>query len=121
MLFACEKFDVKRVIKIKTQSVFDIASDSAKALGEIIDQDENEIIEYGHCWSSTDSLPTMDLKTKTSFDELITEEYLKAKWIVFCRILPLYVRAYAANVQGTIYGEVVHFTTLPSVASLSTI
>ena len=50
-LCTCERLEVKRTIKIETDSVFNITSNSAKITSEIVDLGETEIMNYGHCSS----------------------------------------------------------------------
>jgi len=87
------------------------ANGSVKVMGEIIDEGETAVIEYGFCWATTHSLPDIqDTKMaigsgKESFEGII--ESLKGG-------KTYYIRAYAKNEFEVSYSEkVISFTTPP--------
>jgi PKD repeat protein len=120
-LFACEKLDFKREIKINTGTVSNPTSNSALITSKILDIGDNEITKYGHCWSNSEINPTIKLETKTEkgirktrgeFNDTLTNLLPETMY---------YVRAYATNPQDTCYGVSVNFTTLgiPPVAAFT--
>src|SRR4030043_1311730 len=123
ILFACEKIDFERIIKIETGDVSDTTANSATITGEILDISKNDIIQYGHCWSITEN-PTVNSGTKT---ELGTRKSRGSFNSSLTGLLPntlYYVRAYALNSMDTTYGKQVSFTTrqmitLPNVTTAS--
>jgi hypothetical protein len=111
LFFACEKLDIKREIIIETGTISDTTANSAIITGEILDLGESEISEYGHCWSINEN-PTTALETKT------TQVKRNSRGVFEDTLSPLmpetryYVRAYATDAQGTVYGSQIEFSTL---------
>jgi uncharacterized protein (TIGR02145 family) len=97
------------IIVLATNQINTVAFSSAISGGEIITDGGAAITERGVVWS-TSSSPTIALSTKTidgsgpdSFSSAMTELNPTTTY---------YVRAYATNSFGTVYGTEVSFTTL---------
>ena len=97
---------------INTTNVDAISSFSAVCGGDISSDGNSFITDRGICWSTSNN-PTIDLATKTnegtgtsSFSSSMTN--LSPNTIYF-------VRAYATNITGTVYGNEISFTTQPIV------
>lgn len=103
-----------------TGAVIEFSMTSAVVEGEIVDIGEGaEIIsEHGHCWSSETSTPTFE-NDKTMLGERSSTGMFTSEFGGLTRGTLYYVRAYAINISGTVYGETVTFTTtnFPSVAT----
>jgi uncharacterized protein (TIGR02145 family) len=111
LLLACENLDINRVIKIETDSVFNITSNSAKVTSEIIDLGETEITDYGHCWSTVEN-PTITLETRDTLGKLNLRGEYTSRLSALIRDTTYYVRAYATDKQGTVYGDQFIFNTI---------
>ena len=59
MIIHCERFELNRIIKVRTDSVFNVTAVSAQAEATIIDVGPEKIISHGHCWSVSPN-PTLD-------------------------------------------------------------
>jgi len=114
LFFACEKLEIERVIKIKTGSVSVITSNSAVITGEITDVSESEIIEHGHCWSTSGN-PTINLDAKTELGKKNSKGKFQGQLSELIPNTKYYVKAYATNSQGTVYGNPITFTTLADI------
>jgi uncharacterized protein (TIGR02145 family) len=118
-LFACEKLEFARVIKLDTGTVSDTTSNSAIITGEILDIGENEIIQYGHCWSNAEN-PTIALATKTELGTRKTRGSYNSTLTSLLSNTKYYVRAYATSSQGATYGSQLSFTTIPALPAVIT-
>ena len=103
--------------QINTLSTTTITSTTAVVSGNIISDGGSHVTVRGVCWSQNAN-PTIALSTKTAegsgrgeFTSSITGLTPGTKY---------YVRAYATNDLGTVYGDNVEFTTLPAMALLTT-
>ena len=103
---------------VTTQSVTDITSTTAKGHGTVTDQGGSTVTERGVCWGTSAS-PTISGNHASSgtgtgsFTVNLTNLTPGTKY---------YVRAYAKNTQGTVYGEQKEFATsatLPTVTTAS--
>lgn len=110
LLFGCKKFEPERTIKIETGSVTNVSSTSCTAQGIILDKGKNGIIQHGFCWAVTQNPTTANNKTQLgsksstgNFSGNLTD--LLSNTIY-------YVRAYATNSVGTVYGDELSFRTL---------
>lgn len=95
---------------LTTNSISSITSNKATCGGNISSSGGGTVNARGVCWS-TSSNPTINLPTKTvdgssagSFSSTITGLLPETTY---------YVRAYATNEKGTVYGVQLTFTTLP--------
>jgi uncharacterized protein (TIGR02145 family) len=108
LLFACERLEVNRTIKIETQSVTDITTDSASVLGEIIDLGEDGVTEYGHCWS-THEIPTIS-DSSINLGDTNSRGAFTSPLVGLMPYTTYYIRAFATDKQGTTYGNQIEFT-----------
>jgi len=109
--------DPPRLPELTTATLTSISPTGAISGGSISDDGGAAVTSRGICWSTT-SGPTTDLSTKTS-DGSGAGSYAST----ISDLQPFtvyYVRAYAINSQGTVYGEEIRFRTLATVPSLST-
>ncbi len=108
--FSCKKKEVK----VMTNSVTDLTSNSAISGGVVTDDGGQTILSYGVCWG-TSSNPvlgvenyTIDGSGKASFVSTITKLKHKTTY---------YVRAYAKHSGGITYGNEYSFFTPPLISS----
>ena len=120
-LYACSKEIKPNVgagnkVELTTYSVSAITNDSAKCGGNITRDGQEAITERGVCWGLNE-LPTIaDFKTNNGIGGGNFTSVLK-------NLMPFtvyYVRAYATNVHGTVYGNQVTFRTLAERPTLTT-
>ena len=95
-------------IVILTNNVSDIYFTSATSGGNVTDDGGSAIVSRGVCWSLVNPPTIADSKTDNgegigSFSSEISELNVGTIY---------YVRAYATNSSGTVYGMVISFTTL---------
>jgi uncharacterized protein (TIGR02145 family) len=105
---------------LSTTAVSDITTTTATSGGEIISDGGAPITASGICWS-TSALPTVDLATKTT-DGAATGSFTSAITGLSANTV-YYVRAYATNSNGTVYGKEICFksgTEVVEVTSSST-
>jgi len=99
---------------ITIQSATNITTNSATIGGVISSLGTSSISQYGHCWSTSSSPTTADMKTT-----LGTKTSIGTYSSSMSALLPgttYYVRAYATNNAGTTYSSEISFTTLPTPA-----
>jgi uncharacterized protein (TIGR02145 family) len=106
---ACEELDVKRVVKIETQSYSDVTTNSATIKGAILDAGEYEIIAYGHCWSKAgnpdinDDHSTLPVPAaRGTFQSVLTGLEPNTSYTY---------NTYATNIKYTVYGRPFSFIT----------
>ncbi len=90
-------------------SVLNITATTADAMGEITDLGGDSVIRYGHCWS-TYANPTVHFEFSDlgSTDTIgIFTSYLSGLDIS----TTYYIRAYAENSRGVVYGQEMTFAT----------
>jgi FlaG/FlaF family flagellin (archaellin) len=121
ILLGCEKIDLKwKLDKLPTLVSLDatkITSVNAESGGNISSDGGAPITQRGVCWSVDENPTTTNNKTS---DGSGTGNYVS----ILDNLQPdtkYYVRAYATNTVGTSYGNQVSFTTLPELASLTTL
>ena len=96
---------------VATLPVINISETTATGRGNVTDDGGATVTERGVCWSTSNNNPTIADSHASSgsgigeFQVSLTE---------LTALMTYYVRAYAINSQGTSYGEVVTFTTLPN-------
>jgi uncharacterized protein (TIGR02145 family) len=94
---------------VSTTDVTDISQTSAKSGGNVTDEGGSPVTSRGICWSLSEKPTIVDKKTT----ETGTSGTFSSN-IIDLKINTLYyVRAYAANNDGTSYGNQVSFTTSP--------
>jgi uncharacterized protein (TIGR02145 family) len=118
LLFSCERFDYVKVVKLETGVVTDTFSTSVIINGRILDAGEDEILQYGHCWSFNknptivDSLNNLGKRIdRGSFLDSISGLSPKTTY---------FVRAYARNSFDTYYGDEITITTKDGLPILTT-
>ena len=102
--------------EVKTDDVTDVTSSSAIGHGKVNNQGGSTVTERGICWS-TDPSPTINGSYAQSGTG--SGEYE----VNLTNLTPgtkFYVRAYAMNTHGLIYGEEKEFTTLANLPSVIT-
>lgn len=120
LLAGCKKLEPERVLKVARVSITNISYSECTLEGTILDLDETGIYQYGFCWSTTQNPTVNDFKVELGeknstgkFSVIITR--LKAGQTYF-------VRAYAENSEGNVYGDEESFsTTAVTVPILTTI
>jgi len=91
---------------------------SATSGGQLIHDGGAAVTNQGVCWSTSPS-PTVNLHSRTTNDQWSGTSF-NSSLTGLDPVTKYYVRAYASNSQGTGYGEELVFTTLPSLATIST-
>ena len=103
---------------ITTASASSIAQTTASSGATITSNGGATITANGVCWS-TSTNPTTALTTKTS-DTAVQSGGFTSNLTGLTANTTYYIRAYATNSVGTVYGNQVTFTTLPNLATVST-
>lgn len=97
---------------VVTDQAINITQDGADVDARI-DFSDSDIQEHGHCWS-TQPNPTISLSTKTELG-FVSENDLPINYNLHLSGLehstPYFVRAYAINMDTTVYGNEITFTT----------
>jgi uncharacterized protein (TIGR02145 family) len=96
---------------ITTVIISNLKHNSAESGGNVTDEGDSLVTEYGVCWSTSENPTISDYKTvdgsgSGSFTSQLTGLTENTTY---------YVRAYAVSNVGTAYGDQVSFTTLESV------
>ena len=105
----CEKSEPIKQIVIETGSIIDTSSTTVTVTGNIIDMGEG-ITTYGHI-AATDNAFTINVKNSSLSNPSNTGIYTST----ITDLVPNtfhYVKAYATNSQGIVYGSQISFTTL---------
>lgn len=97
---------------VSTDSVTNISHNSAECGGKITNNGGDEIIAKGVCWSIS---PEPTINDDTTNDGSGSEDFI-SNLINLNSNTVYYVRAYAANGEGTSYGDSYSFTTKPAPA-----
>lgn len=98
---------------VSTESITNITTTGASAGGNVSFLGYPSPTQYGHCWSTT--------ATPTIQNSITTKGSLNATGTFISEVTGLsaattyYIRAYATNSSGTVYGQEYSFTTLASV------
>ena len=112
-----ENEDVRLDPTLSTSQVLDVTSNSATVIGFVV-AEGGGFSEKGICYS-TQPVPTID-----NNKVIYTGDESKATYTVDLTSLNFatkyYVRAYAINSGGTLYGEEFSFTTLPVIPTVTT-
>lgn len=94
---------------ISTGAVSNTSFTSATAAGAITNTNNSSITDYGHVWSSTNNVPTTN-DNKTQFGSSSSAVSYSSSITGLTPGTIYYVRAYAINLGGISYGNVVSFT-----------
>jgi len=105
----CQKEDEKNTLVVTTTDVTEITRTAATTGGNITDDGGAEVTARGVCWC-TDQNPTIN-DSKTEDGSGVGSFYSRIAGLE--PNTTYYVRAYAKNKSGTVYGEQQVFTTLP--------
>lgn len=97
---------------LNTYAVTYITHYSAIGGGNIISAGGAEVTERGVCWSETNDMPTIE--DNKAVDGKGTGSFNKAKMTDLKPNTLYYVRAFATNIGGTAYGELLFFDTAPT-------
>jgi uncharacterized protein (TIGR02145 family) len=101
---------------VTTVGVTEITDSTAVAGGTIVSTGGAEITTKGICWSTSGNPSTSD-------SVLVVTDEIDSFTVNLTNLSPAttyYVRAYATNSEGTAYGDVVSFTTLASLPTVTT-
>ena len=97
-----------RAATVITRPVINIAPTAATAVGEITDLGVRDPHEHGVCWSTA---PNPDISAgRTDEGPATTTGEFSTVMSGLTPGTTYYVRAYATNTAGTVYGEEVSFT-----------
>ncbi|MCK4663242.1 MAG: fibrobacter succinogenes major paralogous domain-containing protein [Bacteroidales bacterium] len=113
-IFSCQKIELKREIKVTTNTVNNITTTTATARGNIIDLGEG-IIQYGFCWSTSQNPTINNYKTKKG--AIYSTASYTSNLSGLSSNTKYYVRAYATDINGTVYGNQVSFNTYQGTVS----
>jgi len=122
LLSACQK-DFPRIPAVATNDVTNITTNSATLNGNFIDVGENEILSYGFCWSTNPNPTIADNKADRNYGKITNNFIYGLMGLNFS--CTYYIRAYAVDTFGLVYGNEVSFKTLsqaptPTLPSLTT-
>lgn len=101
---------------VTTVEITEITDSTAQGGGTIVSTGDAEITAKGLCWSTSDNPTIADSVTES----VEGNESFTATLTKLAPATTYYVRAYASNSEGTAYGEVVSFTTLASLPTVTT-
>lgn len=93
---------------VETGNVSNVTATSAMIAANVLSQGDSPLTACGVCWSSTTSSPSI---TDDHTDEVAREGEFTSKMINLVGMTTYYVRAYATNANGTVYGNTVSFFT----------
>jgi|GEM_PF-2293658 len=93
---------------VETGNVSNVTATSAMVEANVISQGDSPLTECGVCWSSTTSSPSI---TDEHTEEVARVGEFTSKMINLIGMTTYYVRAYATNANGTVYGNTVSFFT----------
>ena len=97
---------------VTTGGISSITITTASAAGNITDIGSSAVTQYGHVWSSTNNVPTIN-DSRTQLGTAAAPLSFISSLTGLTAGTTYYVRAYAINAGGTTYGAVVSFTTTP--------
>ena len=111
ILHSCNKEDPGVFPQVSTSPVDLIARTAAGASGTIIEEGSDSITDKGFCWSLEVEPDLSDHTTENVFSD---KEHMEERMRGLLPNTTYYVRAYATNSAGTVYGNEVSFTTKPA-------
>jgi uncharacterized protein (TIGR02145 family)/uncharacterized repeat protein (TIGR02059 family) len=109
-IFSCEKLEPERIMKIQTDSVTNITSNSCTLWGTIIDLGD-KASQYGHCYAKTSNVNVSN--TKTTFGKPIVKGSFTSKINDLESDSKYYIKTYLSDGDEGVYGREISFTTLP--------
>lgn len=115
-LSGCDKQD-NNPIEISTTALSDIAISSAKSGGSITSDGGSAITSRGICWAKTPAPTTKDSKNEEGSGTGVFTAALSG----LTQNTTYFVRAFATNSIGTVYGNELSFKTLDASSSVSDI
>lgn len=110
---SCKKEDHGILPQISTSPVDHIARTAAGASGTILDEGSDSLTDKGFCWSLDVGPDLSDNSTENVFSD---GAHMERKMRGLLPNTTYYVRAYATNSAGTVYGNEESFTTKPAEA-----
>ena len=119
IILGCEKIEPEKVLKIATGEITDTTTTTATATGVIIDPGEKNVIDHGHCWSTSHE-PDKNLPTKTMLGSANSTGSFTSNIAGLSSGIIYYVRAYATNSERTVYGDEIGFSTSDTLPTIST-
>lgn len=111
VFISCKKGKDNKLPEVTTSDATNITSTSATVNGNIVEVGSENIINYGHCWSTSPN-PTIDLATKTQFGAASSATTFNSSLINLLPNTKYYVRAYATISNSTVYSNEITITTL---------
>jgi peptidoglycan/xylan/chitin deacetylase (PgdA/CDA1 family) len=118
IVLGCEKEDPPGPPTLNTLPVTDITATSARSGGNITDDGGDHVTARGVLWSTSENPSMGDNEGMTSDGEGTGEYFSNLNNL--SPGVKYYVRAYATNATGTVYGTRVEFTSLSEIASVAT-
>ena len=112
-LQSCKEEDPGVLPQVSTSPVDMIARTAAGASGTIMDEGSDSITDKGFCWSTEIEPDLSDNITENVFSD---HEHMGRMMRGLLPGTTYYVRAFAVNSAGTVYGNEVSFTTKPAEA-----
>ena len=107
VFLSCEKLDIVRTMDTKTDDI-EINSSAVVAYGTILDIGDSQIIEHGHCWSTTNE-PTVD-HNKSELGEISERGIFTSQLTEIIPGIEHYIRSYIFDGTNYVYGNVLSFT-----------
>jgi hypothetical protein len=95
---------------VETGAASDITGFTAKVDGNISRLGYPDITQHGHVWSTSPD-PTVDYSSKTTLGARNTTGSFQSSLNNLSKNTTYYVRAYATNATGTVYGHEIQFAT----------
>ncbi len=111
-------FTTGKSIVITTQAASNITVNSATGNANITELGETNPTQHGICWNTTGNPTISDSKTEQG--PVSTTGTFTSSITGLSAYTTYYVRAYAIDLKGTTYGNVITFTTLPIAPVIST-
>jgi hypothetical protein len=109
--YSCEKCIPVTLPEVQTVSVTDVNETSAKFNGDLLKIGDTSVIDFGFCWASTPN-PT-DNSNKISDGATSSTQSFSNAVTGLSANQTYYVKAYAINSKGTVYGQEISFITPP--------
>jgi hypothetical protein len=107
--YSCEKCIPITPPVVSTDSITNIVTNSAKFHGTLLKIGDTAVSDYGFCWATTSS-PTINSSKVSNGATSNTQSYSSIVTGLLENRL-YYVRAYAINTKGTVYGQELSFKT----------